>query len=174
MNLKKFLNSLQRQYHDPHLLDSDPLEFVHRYSDPWDQEAVALLAAVLAYGNVKQIRKSVEDALHRMSLNSTSPKGFVSGLARQQNRKTALKNLQPFIHRFNQGTDLFHLFLLLEKSWSQYGSLGSHLVHYLKPEDPDFGQALSQLMADWQKWLRSGRPRDLLLPPDVSIGWELL
>ena len=45
---------------------SDPVEFVHRYPDPHDQELVALVASALAFGNVKALRAKIEDALGRL------------------------------------------------------------------------------------------------------------
>ena len=58
--LQPFLDQVFDRYHRAVHLGSDPLEFVHRYSNPWDQEVVALVAAQLAYGNVRQIRASVQ------------------------------------------------------------------------------------------------------------------
>ena len=45
---------------------NDPVEFVHRYRDPHDQELVALVASALAFGNVKALRAKIEDALARL------------------------------------------------------------------------------------------------------------
>ena len=46
--VKDFLDPLYARFQRPEYLTSDPLEFVHRYDDPWDREAVALVAALLA------------------------------------------------------------------------------------------------------------------------------
>ncbi len=153
-NFSKFLNQLQKDYHRAQFLSSDPLEFAHRYKDPWDQEAVALLAAVLAYGNVKQIRKSIEEALSRMRQISKSPQGFVKSLRDAPYRKKAHRIFTGYVHRFNQGSDVVHLFELLQQSWEKYGSLGAHFTSYLNPTDSDIGAALSSLMAQWHQWLR--------------------
>ena len=45
---------------------ADPVEVVHRYKDPRDQEIVALLAASIAFGNVKTIRAKLDDAIARL------------------------------------------------------------------------------------------------------------
>jgi hypothetical protein len=71
--LGDFLGRLVGKYHRRDLLASDPLEFVHRYVDPQDQEAVALVSALLAYGNVRQIRASIESLFARLSLLEHSP-----------------------------------------------------------------------------------------------------
>lgn len=154
--LAVFLEQIRSRYHSEDFLGSDPLEFVHRYEDPWDQEAVALIAALLAYGNVKQIRRSVEDALARMARVSPSPSAFVRGLARDRSRRS--RALQGFVHRFNRGEDLVLLLELLETSWSAHGSLGAHFVSLLNEADEDIGDALSALIAEWRRQLgRRGR-----------------
>jgi uncharacterized protein (TIGR02757 family) len=156
--LSKFLNQLTQSYHKVDFLSSDPLEFVHRYKDAWDQETVALLAAVLAYGNVKQIRKSVEEALRRMALISDSPRHFVEKLKSSVFRKKAHQAFGGYVHRFNCGTDLVHLFELLGRSWAQHGSLGAHFLTFLEPGAADISDALSSLIAEWYEWLDPNAP----------------
>jgi uncharacterized protein (TIGR02757 family) len=149
--LRTLLNQLFEQYHRPEFLTSDPLEFPHRYADPWDQEAVALLAALLAYGNVKQIRRSVEEVLRRIHRVSTGPAAFIRALDPAGAGGPAFSG---FVHRFNNGADLELLFLLLQKSWREHGSLGSHFVSFLEPGDEDTSDALSALIAEWRAWIR--------------------
>jgi uncharacterized protein (TIGR02757 family) len=151
--LALFLDQLHARYHRPELLESDPLEFVHRYSDPWDREAVALVSALLAYGNVKQIRRSVADALRRME--ESEPGGvaaFVRRLADEEGRRRGAKALRGFVHRFNRGGDLLLLLECLERSWREHGSLGAHFLSGLDPGDADIGVALDRLIGDWRQW----------------------
>jgi uncharacterized protein (TIGR02757 family) len=157
-NLRVFLNQLVDEYHQPRFLSSDPLEFVHHYKDPWDQEGVALLSAVLAYGNVKQIRKSIQGALNRMSQISESPRDFVQKLSSPKFEKKAHIVFEGYVHRFNQGSDLVTLFSLMSRSWSKHGSLGNHFLSFLDPKDEDIGPALSGLIAKWYDWLGSKGP----------------
>src|SRR4051812_47392545 len=123
--LSPFLNQLFERYHRREFLGSDPLEFPHRFSDPWDQEAVALVSALLAYGNVKQIRRSVQDLLERIGAN---PSAFVRALGTAAGQAEGRKRLQGFVHRFNRGEDLLLLLSLLQKSWEKHGSLGAHFL----------------------------------------------
>jgi uncharacterized protein (TIGR02757 family) len=153
--LGKFLNQLQTDYNRAKYLPSDPLEFVHRYQDPWDQEAVALLAAVLAYGNVKQIRKSVEDALNRIHEISDGPRSFVTSLQNPRKSKKADQVFRGFIHRFNCGADLVLLFEALNRSWIKFGSLGGHFLTHLDPEALHIEDALAALIQDWRNWTGS-------------------
>ena len=142
-------------YHHPKHLQSDPLEFVHHYSNPWDQEAVALLASVLAYGNVKQIRRSVQDALTRIQQISQTPSDFIKNLSNPGFLKKAQKVFKTFIYRFNSGADLVLLFQLLNQSWQSYGSLGGHFSTHLSSEDPNIGSALSSLIKTWKNQAES-------------------
>src|SRR6185436_9097480 len=56
--LRERLEFLYRHY-DHRFVDPDPLEFVRRQTTPADREVVGLIAAVLAYGNVLQIKRSI-------------------------------------------------------------------------------------------------------------------
>lgn len=152
IGLGLLLGKLQESFHQTSYLSSDPLEFVHRYQDPWDQEAVALLAGLLAYGNVKQIRRSVQDALGRMSRLAPSPRAFVEGLANAEGCKAAESEFKGFAHRFNIGSDVVLLFTLLSRSWREYGSLGAQFVKALDPGADHFSDALNSLIRQWRAW----------------------
>lgn len=158
-SVKVLLDPLVERYHRREFLSSDPLEIVHRYRDPFDQEAVALLAAVLAYGNVKQIRRSIEDALARLSRVAASPAQAIRALRSAGGEERLARELAGFVHRFNVGTDLWILFKLLSLSWERHGSLGAHLVSHLGAEDPDFGSALSATLGEWRQWEKELRHR---------------
>jgi uncharacterized protein (TIGR02757 family) len=162
-----FLDRLHQNYHRAEYLSSDPLEFVHHYQDPWDQEAVALIAGLLAYGNVKQIRRSVTDLLGRMERAKGSPRDFVrAATAGDPGARTAL---QGFVHRFNRGPDLVLLLELLGRSWTEHGSLGAHFLSHLEPDAQDFSAALNALISDWLRWAgKRGRGsfRYLLTAPE--------
>ena len=54
-----FLERVYALYNRPELVSPDPLEFLSRYTSSADRELAALIAACLAYGNVKQILKNV-------------------------------------------------------------------------------------------------------------------
>jgi len=152
-HLRHLLENLLVDYHRPYFLSSDPLEFVHRYQDPWDQEAVALCAALLAYGNVKIVRSSVAQLLKRLEELGPSPSRVIRELENPAQLERARKKLKTFYHRFNQGSDLLILLRLLGRSWREHGSLGAHFLKGLKPDALDIGDALNELMAQWEKWI---------------------
>lgn len=150
--LKNFLDPLFSRYHRREYLVSDPLEFVHQFSDPLDQEVIAILAALLAYGNVKQIRASVQSALTRMSEVSSSPQDYV----RRVKTPSVRAALDGWVHRFNTGPDLVQLFERIGESWQKWGSVGGHLLSHLGPTDSTFEHALNGLIGDWVKGLGEG------------------
>ena len=60
------LEALYRERNRRCYVDPDPLVFLYRYPDPADREIAGLVAASLAYGNVRQILKSVAVVLDIM------------------------------------------------------------------------------------------------------------
>lgn len=149
--LEPFLAQVQERYHRLEWVHSDPIEFVLQFKDPWDQEAVALVAAQLAYGNVKQIRRSIQGWLDRIQSVSPSPAYWVREGVWSPD---ASRVLGDFVHRIHRGSDLLALSRLQSRSWSRWGSLGAHLVSQLSVDAPDFAQALNSVLAQWRDWLR--------------------
>ncbi len=150
--LEFVLEPLFQKYNQAVFLSSDPLEFPHRYSDAWDQECVGLLSAVMAYGKVGQIRRSVEDLLARMARAGPRPSEVIRLLATAEGRRRWSKELEGFVHRFNVGDDFFVFSRLLERSWRVYGSFGAHLSSYVTPACENFGAGLSKVFQDWERW----------------------
>jgi len=99
-------------------------------------EIVALLAAVLAYGRVQQIEKSLTDLLGRMG---DSPFEFVRNFDKHKRQK-----LGNFKHRFTTGDCLSDLLMLLKKVLNQYGNLQNFFVQGYNPSDKNIIPALSK------------------------------
>jgi uncharacterized protein (TIGR02757 family) len=161
--LTPFLAAVQERYHRREWLGSDPIEFVLTFSDPWDQEAVALVAAQLAYGNVKQIRRGIGDWLERILRVSRSPAEWVRAGVWSRSGESALEG---FVHRLHRGTELLELSRLQSRSWRLWGSLGAHLVSGLRPGDEHFGGALDAVLDQWQRWYREDSGG---LPPSRAL-----
>jgi uncharacterized protein (TIGR02757 family) len=134
-----FLEELYGRYHRPEYLSSDPLEFVHRYRSPLEQEAVGLVCALLAYGNVKSIRASAGAVLEHL--------GPPGELERSVRARRALP--REWKHRFNTAEDLDLLLGLLADTWQQHGSLGQRFAAL---HSPGLGieVALNSLIAEWK------------------------
>jgi uncharacterized protein (TIGR02757 family) len=98
---------------------SDPVEFVHRYDDPLDQELVALVASALAFGNVKALRAKIEDALARIG----------PGVACAADDPEALSaRLRGWKHRVYRDEDLARLLTGARRVQRASGSLGRALA----------------------------------------------
>jgi uncharacterized protein (TIGR02757 family) len=112
--------------------ESDPVGFVHRFGDLHDREIVALVAASLAFGNVKAIRLKVEELLRRVG---PSP-------ARAADDPRALKKkLDGWVHRVFRGEDVAKLMLGTRTVQKQAGSLGDAFAEELCRADamPEHG-----------------------------------
>ena len=141
LSLQDTLETLYRRYNRRELIKPDPLQFVYRYSDPADMEIAGFLAAVLAYGRVAQIEKSLDRLLGKMG---KSPAAFVRGFD-----KTGRKKLQDFRHRFNTGDDISDLCELLKKVLEDSGSLEQYFLRGYRAGDANIIGALS----DFCNWL---------------------
>lgn len=98
---------------------SDPVEFVHRYSDPEDREIVALIASSLAFGNVKALRAKIDDALTRLGPDVARAADAPLELARR---------LRGWKHRVYRDEDLIGLILGARRVQRAHGSLGAALA----------------------------------------------
>ena len=79
--------------------DDDPVSFAHRHADPHDREVVALIAALLAFGNVKSIRASVARALEALG---PAPAQTIDA----SSEAALATRLEGFVHRVYRGSDL--------------------------------------------------------------------
>ncbi|WP_437677558.1 TIGR02757 family protein [Sorangium sp. So ce131] len=129
----------------------DPVSFVHRYTDPADQELVALLAASLAFGNVKALRAKIGEALDRLGPE----------IARVADDPRAVSaRLRGFRHRVYQGRDLAGLLVGARQVQRASGSLGAAFAAELS-RSGDLRQALGA----WVRAIRTAggldrRPND--------------
>ncbi|MFT3775201.1 MAG: TIGR02757 family protein [Minicystis sp.] len=119
---------------------NDPVEFVHRYTDPHDQELVALLASAMAFGNVKALRAKIEDALDRIGPD----------VARAADEPDVLASrLRGWKHRVYRDRDLARLLVGARRVQREHGSLGIALARAIERAG-DLRTALS----DWADSIR--------------------
>ena len=62
-NLREKLSFLAEKYETPDFINNDPSKFMHQFSEQKDAEAVAFLAANMAFGQRKQILSHVDSIL---------------------------------------------------------------------------------------------------------------
>ncbi|WP_437715445.1 TIGR02757 family protein [Sorangium sp. So ce448] len=110
----------------------DPVSFVHRYTDPADQELVALIAASLAFGNVKALHAKIGEALDRL--------GPEIALTADDARAVSAR-LRGFRHRIYRDRDLVGLIVGARRVQRASGSLGAAFAAELS-RTGDLRQAL--------------------------------
>jgi uncharacterized protein (TIGR02757 family) len=96
--------------------EADPVGFVHRYEGHADRELVALVAACIAFGNVKAIRTKLDDLLERLgpdpSLACDTPAALHA-------------RLRGWKHRVFRGEDIARLLVGARGIQREHGSLGA-------------------------------------------------
>lgn len=119
---------------------ADPVHFAHRYTQREDQEIVALIAASLAFGNVKALCAKIEDALQRLGPN-------VAEIAEDAPRVHAC--LLGFRHRLYGGRDLAQLVVGARSMQLAHGFLGATLQ-----KDLAEGRPFRDALGSWVRELR--------------------
>ena len=142
---RKIILELYTRFHDVSFLEWDPLSVIREFRGTPDQEYIALVSALFAFGGVKQIIASVRNAIERIGLVE-SP-----GILGHD-----LESLNPvlngFRHRIYVDRDLVHLTLLYQQSCRVYGSLKSHFLHHHRQEDDTIEAGLRGLISDYRQW----------------------
>lgn len=110
------MEKLYKKYNRADLVSPDPLQFIRRYRADGDREVAALIAACFAYGNVKQIIKTVEGVL---AVLGPGPRKYLLA-ANRQKLNAAFKN---FKYRFTTQAELVNFLLAIAAIIKKYGSL---------------------------------------------------
>jgi len=95
---------------------ADPVRFAHRFTAVDDRELVALVAACVAFGNVKAIGSKLEDLLERLGPHP-------SRLA--DDRRAVVQRLRGWKHRVFRGEDIARLLMGARAVQRADGSLGA-------------------------------------------------
>lgn len=134
--IKDMLERLYAKYNYKRFIPPDPLQFVYQYTNRSDMEIAGFLSAVLAYGRVRQIEKSLTNLLGRLG---NSPFEFVLNFGKDQRGQ-----LQDFKHRFTTGDDISDLLGLLQIVLSRFGSIEEFFVQGYNSSDKNTIGALSK------------------------------
>ncbi len=138
---KERLEALYSLYNRRCYVHPDPLEFLYDFQDPLDVEVVGFIASSLAYGNVKQILRSVSLVLSKMG---PSPSDFL--LSSPLNR--IANTFSDFKHRFTAGEDLARLLWGVRRVIEIHGSLQKCFMSRLRHDDGTVIPALSAFVKD--------------------------
>jgi uncharacterized protein (TIGR02757 family) len=101
---------------------ADPVSFVHRFESVDDRELVALVAACIAFGNVKTIGAKLEDLLARLGPSPSELAG---------DRKALKARLRGWKHRVFRGEDIACLLVGARAVQCADGSLGARFTREL-------------------------------------------
>jgi uncharacterized protein (TIGR02757 family) len=147
--IRAALDSVRGRADLPARREADPVGFVHRYADLHDRELVGLVAASLAFGNVKAIRMKLEDLLARLG---PSPARAADD-PRVMNRA-----LRGWVHRVFRGEDVAKLLSGARIVQREDGSLGAAFAHALALADADADEpeaALREALASFCERIRA-------------------
>ena len=137
--LRRKMDALYRHY-DHRFVDPDPLEFVRRQTSAADREVVGLIASSLAYGNVRQIKRSIGLVLDAIG------EGAAAAIDRLEPRAIA-RRLSKFKHRFNDGRDVACLLFFIRQMRAQHGSVEKFFRAGHDAREADVGPALISFAA---------------------------
>ncbi|MEX0944873.1 MAG: TIGR02757 family protein [Balneolaceae bacterium] len=115
--LKPYLDSINDLIEKPAFVDSDPVQFMHAFTEKKDMEIAGFLAALLAWGRRDIVISKVNDLLQRMNY---SPYDFVIGYDQSQFSK-----LNGFKHRTFKPIDIHGLICALAVVYRTYDDLES-------------------------------------------------
>lgn len=134
--LRELLERLYAKYNRWEFIPPDPLQFIYKYSEAGEREIVGFISAVLAYGRVGQVEKSLTKLF---GLMGKSPYAFVRTFGNAKRRK-----LSGFKHRFTTGDDVSDLLELLRKVLRQDGSIEKFFGRFCHNGDENVIAALSK------------------------------
>jgi uncharacterized protein (TIGR02757 family) len=136
--LRERLDALVATF-DISTIEPDPLQLVLRYTDPYDQEVAALIAAAFAYGRADIVVRNAGTVLETMG---ASPHAYLMTF----NRDEALTQFAGFAHRFHKTADLVALLERLASVVQIYGSLGALFRECYDDRDDDIGPSLARFV----------------------------
>ena len=134
--LKGILDDFLAQTDALSLIRNDPVEIVHEYQDPHDQEVVGLVVALLAYGRVRAIKNKVRSLI--------SPWG--ASPAQAVANGTAAQSSEGFVYRFQKGSDLPRLLGAIRALRAESGSLAAAFAAGIRPDESDYAYAMDRFI----------------------------
>jgi uncharacterized protein (TIGR02757 family) len=133
--VRQWLEQIYRDYHRPQFRGLDPIDALGRYVDPAERELVGLIAACLAYGNVKSILRGIGDVLTRLG---AEPRAWLAKHSAGDVR-AAMAN---FRYRVTGGQAMAALLIGARHVIESHGSLNACFTRRLAADDPNVVPAL--------------------------------
>jgi uncharacterized protein (TIGR02757 family) len=163
--LRQRLDALYAHY-DDRFVDPDPLQWVRMQEGREDREVVGLVASGLAFGNVKQIKRSIGAVLDVLG---PRPAEAVRGLDPGE----AARRLRGFKHRWTDGRDVACLLFFLRQMLEAHGSVEGFFASGPKGDasGTDVGRALASFSARALALDHGGLYRGRRLPGDAGVRY---
>jgi len=115
----------------------DPVDFVHDYDEPRDQEIAGLVAASLAFGNAVAARKSIARVLSALG---PEPATAVVNASHPELRGL----LRGFVHRIYRGEHLASVLSRAGCLLREHGTLGNAFARFHRAGQGDFREGLAR------------------------------
>lgn len=145
MNLKQKLDHHYQAF-DKSQISPDPLQFLHLYKNANDIELMGFIASVFAYGNVKQIVRTLERIIFVMG---KQPHRYLVNFSGKDN-----KDVKGLKHRFYAGKDILILFLALQHVYKTHGSLKNLFLTFYNPSEPNLKNTISKFSNQFVKIIK--------------------
>jgi len=120
-------------------IEPDPLQVVHRFSHPRDQEIAGLIAAAFAYGRASIVVANAGTVLARMK---PSPYEYLVKFDHNE----AMSRFAGFAHRFQKTRELVELLERMAAVIREYGSIGEAFRTCYDDNDADIGPTLTRFI----------------------------
>ena len=124
--LKEFLDEKVLLYNKADFIESDPIQIPHQFTHKEDIEISGFLAATIAWGNRKMI---INNAKKLMTLMGDSPYDYIMSY-----QETDLEQLDNFVHRTFNSTDLVCFVKSLRNIYTVHGGLEAVFAKNAEPD----------------------------------------
>ncbi len=145
-------------------MDPDPLQFVRQQEGREDREVVGLVASGLAFGNVRQIKRSIGAVLDVLGPRPARA-------VRRLDPADAARRLRGFKHRWTDGRDVACLLFFVRQMLESARIGGSLLRATASPTEADVGTALASFSARALALDHGGLYRARRLPTDAGVRY---
>lgn len=135
-----WLDALYDRYTDRRHITRDPIVVVYRYEDAAEREIVALLAALLSYGNVPSILRGIDTLLDRLD---HVPRKYLLASSVDAIRR----DLRGWRYRVTSDTDMAALLIGIKRTLEAHGTLEAAFAANASPDDTTVLPALEQWTA---------------------------
>lgn len=151
--LRSRLNKLYNDYNKKKFVEPDPLQFLYAFRDVRDREVVGLVASSLAFGNVKQINRSISKVLEVLTDGGSSKPATVVASWSKDKLKRRLKG---FRHRWVNADDVAGLLHRIGIVFSRYGSVEACFRYYMQKDSGQIKAGIDGLVGEIRGDRRGG------------------